>query len=144
MSYFEHPRIPPENRPGDPSPLGSPWPPPTTPAIDFQPRTARRRRHRGRIAVAAAAVAVPAGAGLIVANNGSGPVATAPTTIPSTVAPTLPSIAAQAQSSETLTSSAIFSKVDPAIVDVNTTVDGGAAAGTGMVLTSSGLVLTNN
>jgi S1-C subfamily serine protease len=35
-------------------------------------------------------------------------------------------------------------KVDPAIVDINTTLDGGEAAGTGMVLTPSGLVLTNN
>jgi len=42
-------------------------------------------------------------------------------------------------------SSAIASQVDPALVFIDTTLDqGGAAAGTGMVLTSSGLVLTNN
>ncbi len=41
--------------------------------------------------------------------------------------------------------SAIAAKVDPAVVDINTTLaQGGAAAGTGIVLTSSGLVLTNN
>jgi S1-C subfamily serine protease len=41
--------------------------------------------------------------------------------------------------------SAIASKVDPGLVDIDTTLaQGGAAAGTGMVLTSSGLVLTNN
>jgi len=40
--------------------------------------------------------------------------------------------------------SSIAAKVDPGIVDINTTLDGGAAAGTGMVLTSSGIVLTNN
>ena len=39
---------------------------------------------------------------------------------------------------------AIAAKVDPAIVDINTTLPNGAAAGTGMVLTSSGEVLTNN
>jgi S1-C subfamily serine protease len=43
-------------------------------------------------------------------------------------------------------STGISSKVDPGLVDINTTVgyQGGAAAGTGMVLTSDGLVLTNN
>lgn len=42
--------------------------------------------------------------------------------------------------------SAIARRVDPGLVDVNTTVDYGAAqgAGTGMVLTSTGKVLTNN
>jgi S1-C subfamily serine protease len=42
--------------------------------------------------------------------------------------------------------SSIASRVDPGLVDVNITVDYGRArgAGTGMVLTSSGVVLTNN
>ena len=40
--------------------------------------------------------------------------------------------------------SAIAAKVDPGVVDINTTLDNGAAAGTGMVLTSDGVVLTNN
>ncbi len=41
--------------------------------------------------------------------------------------------------------SAIAAQVDPGLVDIDTTLaQGGAAAGTGMVLTSSGLVLTNN
>lgn len=42
--------------------------------------------------------------------------------------------------------SAIAARVDPGLVDVNTTIDYGAAqgAGTGMVLTSGGEVLTNN
>ncbi len=44
-----------------------------------------------------------------------------------------------------LNTTAIASEVDPALVDIDTTVaQGGAAAGTGMVLTSGGLVLTNN
>lgn len=40
--------------------------------------------------------------------------------------------------------SAIAAKIDPALVDVNVTLATGAAAGTGIVLTSSGEVLTNN
>jgi S1-C subfamily serine protease len=42
--------------------------------------------------------------------------------------------------------SSIAARVDPGLVDVNTTIDYGAAqgAGTGMVLTSNGEVLTNN
>jgi len=42
--------------------------------------------------------------------------------------------------------SAIASKVDPAVVDVNSTFNyqGAEGAGTGIVLTSTGLVLTNN
>lgn len=43
-----------------------------------------------------------------------------------------------------LNASAIAAKVDPAIVDINTVVGSGQAAGTGMIITSNGLVLTNN
>ncbi|MDA8295407.1 MAG: trypsin-like peptidase domain-containing protein [Actinomycetota bacterium] len=49
----------------------------------------------------------------------------------------------------TATSTAAIAKaVEPAVVDVNTTLDplegGGAAAGTGMILSASGLIVTNN
>jgi S1-C subfamily serine protease len=48
-------------------------------------------------------------------------------------------------SSGSLDANAIAAQVDPAVVDINTVLsNGGAAAGTGMVLTSSGEVLTNN
>jgi len=47
-------------------------------------------------------------------------------------------------SSASPASPAITAKVDPAVVDITTVVPDGEAAGTGMVLTSSGLVLTNN
>ena len=45
-----------------------------------------------------------------------------------------------------LDSNAISAKVNPGIVDINTTLSGnsGEAAGTGMILTASGEVLTNN
>jgi S1-C subfamily serine protease len=39
---------------------------------------------------------------------------------------------------------AITAKVSNAIVNINTTLDGGQAAGTGMIITSNGEVLTNN
>jgi S1-C subfamily serine protease len=44
----------------------------------------------------------------------------------------------------TINIEAITAKVDPAIVDITTLVGSGSAAGTGMIITSSGQVLTNN
>jgi S1-C subfamily serine protease len=54
--------------------------------------------------------------------------------------------AADAMGATVLTTSQIASKVDPGLVDVVSTLgyQDGTAAGTGMVLTSSGEVLTNN
>ena len=46
--------------------------------------------------------------------------------------------------SAVLTPDEIAAKVDPSVVNITTTLANGAAAGTGMVLTASGLVLTNN
>jgi S1-C subfamily serine protease len=51
---------------------------------------------------------------------------------------------AQTTSGDGFDATGIAQKVDPSIVDINTTLSDGAAAGTGVVLTSSGLVLTNN
>jgi S1-C subfamily serine protease len=48
------------------------------------------------------------------------------------------------QSGGNLTQSAITAKVDPAIVDINTVIGSSSAAGTGMIITSSGEVLTNH
>ena len=39
---------------------------------------------------------------------------------------------------------AVAAKVDPAIVDINTTIGSSAAAGTGMIVSSTGEILTNN
>jgi S1-C subfamily serine protease len=50
----------------------------------------------------------------------------------------------QDQNNGSLSASAIAAKLDPAIVDINTVIGGGQAAGTGMIVTSSGEVLTNN
>ncbi|HEX2647543.1 MAG TPA: trypsin-like peptidase domain-containing protein, partial [Candidatus Dormibacteraeota bacterium] len=39
---------------------------------------------------------------------------------------------------------AIAARIDPALVDINTTVGNSAAAGTGMIISSTGEILTNN
>ncbi|MBO0789145.1 MAG: serine protease, partial [Actinobacteria bacterium] len=80
-----------------------------------------------RVLAAVAAVAALAGAGLTAAvMAGTGATGSA--------------------GSKALTTSEIARQVSPALVDVNTTLgyQHGAAAGTGIVLTSSGEVLTNN
>lgn len=43
-----------------------------------------------------------------------------------------------------LNTDAIAAKIDPAIVDINTVVGSGQAAGTGQIITSNGEILTNN
>jgi S1-C subfamily serine protease len=72
------------------------------------------------------------------------PKANEPSTSTAPIAPVNPTPA----QSGTANAQAIAAKVDPAIVDINTIVQtangNGAAAGTGMIITSSGEVLTNN
>jgi S1-C subfamily serine protease len=85
-------------------------------------------------------VATASGLAVAGANRGG-----SPSTIADRAAATaFPTAQPIPQSSTNLSTSAIYDAVDPAIVDINTTLDGGEAAGTGMVLTASGLVLTNN
>jgi S1-C subfamily serine protease len=97
-----------------------------------------RRPHRWGLAaavtVAAAALAIATGAALA-------PSSSAPSVSDHRV-PTAP-VAADPQTGDS-TTQAVVSAVDAAIVDINTTLAGGEAAGTGMVLTSDGYVLTNN
>jgi S1-C subfamily serine protease len=67
---------------------------------------------------------------------------------PLTQAPVVPSPGATSASGPLVAgqADAIAAAVDPGIVDVNTTLGyrGGAGAGTGMILTTSGAILTNN
>ncbi|HEY6379981.1 MAG TPA: trypsin-like peptidase domain-containing protein [Candidatus Dormibacteraeota bacterium] len=66
--------------------------------------------------------------------------------VPGNLAP-LPTVppASSNQGSASLDPTAIAARVDPALVDINVTLGGqGTAAGTGIILTSSGEVLTNN
>jgi len=100
-----------------------------------------RRRRVLKVAAVVAVAAASAGAGLGVATaqsqratiTGSGVTALAATR-PASTAP--------------LTTSQVAAVVDPAVVDVNTVVElpsgSGTAAGTGMIVTSNGEILTNN
>jgi S1-C subfamily serine protease len=95
------------------------------------PEPPRRRRGRhalGLTATAALALAVGAGAGVALSHGGS------------------PSGSATATSKTALSASQIASRVDPALVDVTSTLgyQQATAKGTGIVLTSDGEVLTNN
>lgn len=85
---------------------------------------------------------------------GSSPSAAAPSPSAAVVVPPVapsPSAAAAAPQAPAsppgaLTTAAIAALVDPSVVDVNSILgfQGGTAAGTGMVLTSTGAILTNN
>ncbi len=70
------------------------------------------------------------------------------TSEPSSSTAPIAAVTPSADQNGTINAAAIAAKVDPAIVDINTVVQGssgtGAAAGTGMIITSSGEVLTNN
>ena len=69
--------------------------------------------------------------------SASAPIAQVPSEPQAPIQPANPSTG-------TLNAQAIAAKVDPAVVDINTVTGLGTAAGTGMILTSSGEVLTNN
>ena len=61
-----------------------------------------------------------------------------------TAQPQSPIVAATPGTGSSTGTSAIAAKVDPAIVDINTTVGSSQAAGTGMIISSTGEILTNN
>ncbi len=129
--------------------------PPTDPAGDpfdprfgsAPPRKTRPRRGLRRLAVAATAVALIGVAGLMLAGPGT---ATAGTdAVLSATAP----IAAVSQptsavSGASVQASSVAAQVDPAVVDITTLFQtgsgSGTAAGTGIIVTSTGEVLTNN
>jgi S1-C subfamily serine protease len=91
---------------------------------DDEPARPSKRRRYSRAAVAAAAAFVVAGAGTAWGLSASGALA----------------------SSTPLTTSQIAAKTDPGLVDVVSSLgyQGAGAAGTGLVLTSTGEILTNN
>ena len=80
------------------------------------------------------------------ADQEPGPNATQPTT-PGGSGQALPQpVAPEDQSTGPIDQDAVAAKVNPSVVDINTTLGfaNARAAGTGMILTASGLVLTNN
>ena len=129
------------------------------------PRSARHPRRgmspgRKRVVTALAVLAflaVPAIAGYQVGKDDGAPVATAPlgtdgtsNPTPSDGSSTLPGTGSSGSSSTGSSSTdastdALAAAIDDVVVNINTTVEGGGqAAGTGIVISSSGLVLTNN
>jgi S1-C subfamily serine protease len=94
-----------------------------------QPQPPRPPRPRRRLLAGAAATVIAFGAGAGVAAWAAGVPGTSLT---------------GALTSPQLSTAAIVQKIDPAVVDIVSTLSNGEAAGTGIVLTSSGEVLTNN
>jgi S1-C subfamily serine protease len=94
---------------------------------DKPPGHGKRRRRRLAMTASVAAVGLAVGAGAVYAMNGT-------------------TTAATTTASSTLSTSEIASRVDPGLVDIVSTLgyQNAEAAGTGMVVTSSGEVLTNN
>ena len=91
------------------------------------------------IAVVAAAAGAGIGWGLARAVNNR-PVAQATTSPEAPIQQVTPGTS----TSQSSTTDAIAAKVSPAIVDINTVLGNGAAAGTGMLISSTGEILTNN
>ncbi|MGC1287305.1 MAG: trypsin-like peptidase domain-containing protein, partial [Streptosporangiaceae bacterium] len=91
------------------------------------PGHGKRRRRRLAMTASVAAVGLAVGAGAVYAMEGT-------------------SIAAMTSASTALSTSQIASRVDPGLVDIVSTLgyQSAEAAGTGLVVTSSGEVLTNN
>lgn len=145
------PPAPPLTGTGNPwvQPGGTGWPPgelpppPSTP----EPLPPHGQRHRSIAALAAALVL--ALAAVLLVNHHQTP-NTVASTVTSTQLDQLRRAAAQAvapdTSSSSVDASSVASRVIPGLVNIDTTLSyrGAQAAGTGMVLTTTGLVLTNN
>jgi S1-C subfamily serine protease len=139
-------------------PYGSAWPQGPTPPWVMAPEGVGRPK-RSRVAVAgglAAGILAAAAVGGVIGHSILQPVSSSSGRSPSgSSVPrggggsgALPSGGSSGSSSGSgpSDSSSIASHVDPGVVDIDTVIDYGAAegAGTGMVLTSNGEVLTNN
>jgi S1-C subfamily serine protease len=120
--------------------LGPPAPPPSAPPPPAPPK---RRPLRIAAAVVVAVAVFGAGIGLGAATRDDSAASNASPTATHANPPS--SRAEPLRSSDGLATDEIAARVDPAIVDINTTLPGGQrAAGTGMVIDASGVVLTNN
>ncbi|MEY2430520.1 MAG: hypothetical protein QOC92_245, partial [Acidimicrobiaceae bacterium] len=139
------PSAPPYAPPAEP-PWADQWPPvPPIPPAPPSEETPSHRPRRGRAAAIVVALALVGGAiGVQVGGALFGsPVSTSSTSAKSATLPTVGSTTPRTPTTTT-DAAAIASQVAPAVVDVNTILSNGKAAGTGMVLTPDGLVLTNN
>lgn len=121
--------------PAPPPPPAWPAPAPVPPADSFWHRVAA---FIVLIAVIAAAVGAGIGWSLARAVNGQ-PVGQAGPALESPIVAATPS-----PGSRNLDASAIAAKVDPALVNISTSVGSNQAAGTGMIISPTGEILTNN
>ena len=146
MSEFERP----SSEPAGPAPDQSLLPPrppewPSPAQAPAPPGNSLWHRLAAGIVVAAVlAAAAGAGIGWSLARAITPQVATAPAiTAPATSAEA-PIQATTPSTGSALDANAIAAKINPAVVDINTVVGTGRAAGTGMIITSTGEILTNN
>ena len=114
-----------------------------TDIIGYGPEQPRRRGPRALVYVAVAAVAAAVGAGTVVALNQN---SQNPSSVSSQQIPSPNRNAAGNANNAALNEQSVANKVEPGVVDIDSQLkyENGAAAGTGMVLSSNGLVLTNN
>jgi len=123
------------------SPVPS-WAPPPPPAPPVN-NSFWHRLAAGVVVLAVIAAATGAGLGWSLARTIQSHAPTAQVTQPSPQAES-PLQPANPGTGGSLNAQAIAAKVDPAIVDINTVVGSGQAAGTGMIISSNGEILTNN
>jgi S1-C subfamily serine protease len=135
-----------------PPPPGGWWVPPPPPAPPAPPTSGAPHVWRWIVvafvvaAIAAGGSGVGVGWGLARALRSSTPTSSPAVSSPVAQEPieSQAPIQPAAPSTGSLNAKAIAAKVDPAVVDINTVTGTGNAAGTGMILTSTGEVLTNN
>ncbi|HLG91806.1 MAG TPA: trypsin-like peptidase domain-containing protein [Acidimicrobiales bacterium] len=150
----EQPAPPPPPPPSGGGGWEPPWWNPPGPWWNPPPLPPRRRRWLAPVVAALAAATMLAGVGLGYAvwrpsgsslGSGASSFGLGPQ-LPGPFGSAGPSSGADNAAGGPADAAAIAAKVDPALVDINTTLgyQGGEAAGTGIVLSPGGLVLTNN
>ena len=145
---------PPEWQLPEPAPMGMgrPSPAPSAQAQSLARSPSPRQRGRSGLALAVSASVVAAVIGLGIGSRIHRPAPSpAPAAAASPIAPVTPVTPVSPSSppsgsSNSADTSAIRAKVTPGIVDINTKLayENAAGAGTGMILTSTGEILTNN
>src|SRR4029077_21166672 len=137
MDPDPYPPIPPA--PESVVPAGGYWTPPPPPPPTTPPQ--RSEPHLWRwIVVSFVVAALAAGGSGIGVGWGLAKALRSPSSVQSPIAIASPT----APTNGNLDANAIATKVNPAIVDINTITGNGQAAGTGMIITSDGEVLTKH
>src|SRR2546430_15002746 len=142
------PQLTPPEQTLQPPPGYAPMGPPPTWAPQQPPRPTSVWSRIAAYAVLIAVVAAAAGAGIgwsLARAVNTHQIAQSTTQTPSPITPTTPiTPATPGTGSSNATSAAIAAKVSPAIVDINTTIGTSQAAGSGMLVSPTGEILTNN